>query len=78
MNCTEPFPSFSVSVIPGKSNGRGRLSTVDLLDLTSFDQVLSILKILFTCIQNKLTELGVNGTEHFSSVSVSVIPGKSY
>jgi hypothetical protein len=33
---------------PGKSCGRGRLSTVDLLVLRSLDQLLFILKILFT------------------------------
>ncbi len=35
---------------PGKSYGRGRLSTVDLLVLTSLEQLLFILKIL----KNKL------------------------
>ncbi len=39
---------------PGKSNLRRRLSTIDLLSLTSLDHVLSILNILFTCIQNML------------------------
>ncbi len=38
---------------PGKSYKRGRLSTVDLLVLTSLDQLLSILKILFTVLKNK-------------------------
>ena len=33
---------------PGKSNWRGRLSTVDLLVLTSLDQLLLTLKVLFT------------------------------
>ncbi len=33
---------------PGKSYRKGRLSTVDLLVLVSLNQLLSILKVLFT------------------------------
>jgi hypothetical protein len=33
---------------PGKSNGKGRLNTVGLLVLASFDQLLFVLKILVT------------------------------
>jgi hypothetical protein len=36
-------------VTAGKPYRRGRLDTVDLLVLTSLDQVIFILKILFTC-----------------------------
>ena len=39
---------------PGKTNWRGRLSTVDLLVLTSLDQLLLKLKTLFTFLLNKL------------------------
>ncbi len=38
----------------GKSYLTGRLSTIDLLVQTSLDQILFILKILFTLFQNKL------------------------
>ncbi len=42
-------------VSSGKSYIRGRLCTVDLLALTSLDQLLFMLKILFTIfLQNKL------------------------
>jgi len=34
--------------------GRGRLRTVDLLVLTSLDQLLLIMQTLFTFLQNKL------------------------
>jgi hypothetical protein len=38
----------------GTLTERGRLSTVDLLVLTSLDQLIYILKILFRFIENKL------------------------
>ncbi len=38
--------------VPGKTNCRGRLSTVDLFALTSLDQLLLLLKTLFTFLQN--------------------------
>jgi len=40
---------------PGKSSYRLRLSTVDLLALTSLDQLLFILKILFTFFTKQAT-----------------------
>jgi hypothetical protein len=46
------------NVCPRKSYWRGRLSTIDLLMLTSLDQLLFMLKILFTFLQNKLTQWG--------------------
>ncbi len=39
---------------PGNPYWRGRLSTVDLLVLTSLDQLVKILKTLFTFLQSKL------------------------
>jgi hypothetical protein len=36
------------NVIAGMSNGKGRLSTVDVLALTSLDQLVFIMRILFT------------------------------
>jgi len=36
----------------------GRLSTVDLLVLTSLDNLLLTLETLFTFLQNKLSQLG--------------------
>jgi hypothetical protein len=42
-------------VEPGKYYWRGSLSTVDLLVQTSLDQVLSILKILFSYITKEAT-----------------------
>jgi hypothetical protein len=47
-------PLANGDVSPGKSYGRGRLNTVDLLVLTSLDHLLFKLKILFTFLQNKL------------------------
>jgi hypothetical protein len=44
-----------VCVWSGKSNWRGRFSTVDLLVLTSLDQSLFILKILFTFFTKQAT-----------------------
>ncbi len=43
-----------VCVYTGKSYKRGRLSTFDLLLLTSFDQLHFMLKILLTFLQSKL------------------------
>ncbi len=40
---------------PGKSTKRERLSTVDLLVLTSLDQLLFILKILFSFVTKQAT-----------------------
>ncbi len=40
---------------PGKPYWRGRLSTVDLLVLTGLDQLLLIVKILFTFFTNQAT-----------------------
>ncbi len=57
-------------VKPGKSHCGGKaLYTVDLLVLTSLDQLLLVYKILFSFLQNKLNE-EVNCTEPPSSVSV--------
>ncbi len=39
---------------PGNTHLRGRLSTDDLLALTSLDQLLLIFKTLFTFLQNDL------------------------
>jgi hypothetical protein len=47
---------------------RGRLSTVDLLVLTSLDQLNFILKIIFTFFNEEVKE--VNCTEFSPSVSV--------
>jgi hypothetical protein len=43
------------STQPGKSYRKGRLSTFDLLVLTSLDQLLFISKILFTLISKQAT-----------------------
>ncbi len=40
---------------PEKSYWRGRLSTVDLLELTSLDQLLFIMEILFRCFTKHAT-----------------------
>jgi hypothetical protein len=42
-----------LSVHPGKPNERGRLSTVDLLELTIFDELLLLLRTVFSVLQNK-------------------------
>ncbi len=46
--------SAFVRTYAGKSYWRGRLTTVDLLVLTTLDQLIFILKILFMFLQNKL------------------------
>jgi hypothetical protein len=41
------FAICAEAVVAGKPNGKGRLSTFDLLVLTSFNKPFSLLKILF-------------------------------
>jgi len=55
--------------LSGNTNSAGRLSTVDLLLLTSMHQLLSKLKIFFTSLQNELPNKEVNYTERSFSVS---------
>ena len=43
------------SLLAGKSNGRGRLSTHDLLVLASLDKFIFILKIFFNFLQKQAT-----------------------
>ncbi len=77
VNCTEPSPSVSfpwihpsVSVdTPRNTNWKGRLSTVDLLELTSLDQLILILPILFTFYNTSKLNKEVNRTEPFPLVS---------
>jgi len=47
-----------VSVTAGNPYVRGRLSAFDLLVLTSLDQLILMLKTLFTFLQNKLPKSG--------------------
>ncbi len=53
---------------------RGRLSTVDLLILSGLDQLLFILKTLFTFYKTSVPNEGVNRTE--TSLSFSVLWSK--
>ncbi len=53
------FSIHQLMVKTGKTNWRGRLSTVDLLALTSLDQLLLKLKTFFTFLQNELPKWGV-------------------
>jgi len=58
-------------VTPGNPCWGGRLSTVDLLVLTSLNLLLFILKILFTFFYKTSLKEEVNGTELSRSFSVS-------
>ncbi len=53
-----PKLSGLVLALAGKSCYRGMLTTVDLLALTSLDQLLLHWKCFFTFLQNKLPYLG--------------------
>ncbi len=52
------FPSILYLFTQGKPYWRGRISTVDLHVLSSLDQLLFILKILFTFLQNNPPQWG--------------------
>jgi len=53
VNTTLFFDTLMI-LLPGMPYLRGRLSTLDLLVVTSLDNLLLILKTLFTFLQNKL------------------------
>jgi len=55
---------------PGKSNWKGRLSTVDLLARTSLDQLLWILIVLFIYFKTSFLNEEVNCTEPSPTVSI--------
>ncbi len=57
-------------LVSGNPYSRGKLSTAHLLVLTSFDQSLFILKILFTFYKTSYLNEGVNRTELSPSFSV--------
>jgi len=56
--------------MPGKSYWRARLSTVDLLVLTSINQLLFTMKILFTFYKTSYLNKEANCSEPFPSVSI--------
>jgi len=58
---------------PGNPYGRGRLSTVDLLVLTSLDKLLFILKYYFPFYKTSYLNEEVNCTEPSPSVSVPLL-----
>ncbi len=63
---------------PGNPSLRGRLSTVDLLVITSLDQLLLIMQTLCTLVRNKPPNEEVNRTEPPTSVSVPCFWPKNY
>jgi len=59
-----------------KSNGKGRLSTVDLLLIISLDRLVFVMKILFTFLQKQATSMRRSTVLSLSpSVSIPLFKG---